>query len=377
MLVNDIELYKNKRKSAEINYDMLGKGHISETRFVLGKIILETMSSGIVRDGDDFEVVGDGDDFEASKCHIKTEGTKEIGQSVSRKNKQHKLVENGCIAEQEMGLGNSELFKLKETNDEHQKPVKLRQKVDSSKTKDTLPKKNFFDRKQLINDRRKIASAIKSSLDHPMHLKMDEHNTCTSSQSTVCKNHQASKCHTKTEGTTEIGQLVQRKDKRRLLSTPNPEHRQEKFKKQKLVQNGCIAEQKIGLGNHELLKHKETDEEHNKPVKLRKKVDLSKDSPPEKENCDRKQLINNVRKIASPNKKSLDHPRPLKMDEHNTYTSSQSTVCKNHQVIANNCNIKVDVTTDESVDKVVNKRGRQRQPQKNNQSLPPLSNLFK
>lgn len=215
---------------------MLRRGHISETGFVFGKIVLETMSSGIV---------GDGDDFEAEKCHLKTEGIK------------------------------------------------------------------------------------------------------------------------------EIGELVARKDKRQVLSTPNPECRQEKFKKQKkqkLVENECIAEQKMGLENHELFekfKYKGTNEENPKLVKLCQKVDLSmtKDSQPKMKNIRRKQLINDIKKIVSASKSSLDHARHLKMDEHNTCTSSQSTVSENHQVTANNCNTNVDVTTDESVDEVVDEKERQ-QPQK-------------
>jgi len=71
MLASDVEFYKTeKRKNSKINYDMLGKGHLSA--FVLGKIVLETMSSG---------TVGDGEDSEAGQCHLKTEGTKETAQS--------------------------------------------------------------------------------------------------------------------------------------------------------------------------------------------------------------------------------------------------------------------------------------------------------
>ncbi|KAJ1403865.1 putative pol [Sesbania bispinosa] len=206
MLVNDIELYKSERKSSKINYDKLGRGDLSETAFVLGKIILETMNSGIV---------GDRVDYKGEKCHLKTEGTKEIGQLklsdpfVARKNKRQvlstsnpeqrqekikkqRLVENGWDAEQKMGSGNQELFEkfeYKKTNEEHQMPVKLRKKIDLSTMKHSPPKKNSH-RKQRINDRRKIASAGKNSLYQASHLKMNEHDKCTSSQSTVSKNHQ-------------------------------------------------------------------------------------------------------------------------------------------------------------------------------------------
>jgi hypothetical protein len=51
VLLYDIESYNNGRESFEINYHLLGKGDLHETRFVLGKIILETMSGGVVKGG--------------------------------------------------------------------------------------------------------------------------------------------------------------------------------------------------------------------------------------------------------------------------------------------------------------------------------------
>ncbi|KAJ0041488.1 hypothetical protein Pint_28695 [Pistacia integerrima] len=48
VLVNPIESYNNGRKSFMIDYYLLGKGDIPETRFVLGKIILKTISGGLV-----------------------------------------------------------------------------------------------------------------------------------------------------------------------------------------------------------------------------------------------------------------------------------------------------------------------------------------
>lgn len=240
VLVNDIKFYKSERKSAKINYDMLGSGHTSETRFVLGKIVLQTMQSGII---------GDADGFGTEKCHPDTEGTK------------------------------------------------------------------------------------------------------------------------------DFGQLVTREDKRKVLSTPNLEHRPQKLKKQKLAENACIEEQKTGLD--EFCKYKETNEEHQKPVKLHQEVHLSMvNSMPKNKSNKRKQLINDEKKnddkkIARASKTSTDYAKHLNID-----TSAQSTMSKNHPVIANNHNKNVDVTTDESVDEVVNDKGRQ-QPQKSKKSRSPLSSLFK
>ncbi|KAK7367211.1 hypothetical protein VNO80_09220 [Phaseolus coccineus] len=210
MLASDGKLYKSgRRTNLKINYDMLGKGQLSETGFVLGKIVLETMSSGIV---------GDGEDSEAGQCHLKTKGTEEIGPSQhpdlvnhqvalmdgegqllsipnsecgQGKNKKRKLVENRCIARKKMGSGNHELsekFKCKENKKEQQKLVKISQKVDQSMKKDSA-KKKIDHRKQLINDKKKITSANTRSLDQDVLMKTDEHSTCTASQSAVSDNH--------------------------------------------------------------------------------------------------------------------------------------------------------------------------------------------
>ncbi|TKY70258.1 Poly(A) polymerase I [Spatholobus suberectus] len=212
MLASDVKFYKSeRRKNSKINYGMLGKGNLSEIGFVLGKIVLETMSSGIV---------GDEEDSEGGQCHLMTEGTEEIDQSQlpglinhqlaamndegqilsipnpecrQGKNKKQKLVKNRCIAGEKMGSGNHELFEkfeYKQNNEEHQKLVKLSQKFDLSMMKDSSPKKKNCHRKRLINDRKKITSANKSSLDQARNMKTDEHSTYTPSQSTVSENHQ-------------------------------------------------------------------------------------------------------------------------------------------------------------------------------------------
>ncbi|KAE9606594.1 hypothetical protein Lal_00025749 [Lupinus albus] len=257
VLVNGIQFYRSERKSSKINYNMLGKGHLPEARYVFGKIVLETMNSGIV---------GDVKDFEAAKCHLKTEGAKEIDQL---------------------------------------------------------------------------------QLSDPV-------------------NHQ----------------LVAKKNKRRVSSTPNPEHNQEKIKKQKLVENGGTPVQKMGKGNHELfmkLEYKETNEEH-------QKVDLSmKDSGARKKKYHRKQLINDRNQSGITSKSSLDKAKHVKMVEQNRCTPTQSTVSKNHQVTADNCNIRVDAKTTKesdlkknlhlSADEDFKKKGQQ--PPKRKQSRSTLSSLFK
>ncbi|OMO83406.1 hypothetical protein COLO4_22540 [Corchorus olitorius] len=53
LMVDDIESFVNQRRgrSCEINYHLLGKGDPCETRYVLGKIILETMMDGVLGGG--------------------------------------------------------------------------------------------------------------------------------------------------------------------------------------------------------------------------------------------------------------------------------------------------------------------------------------
>ncbi|XP_038904059.1 uncharacterized protein LOC120090455 [Benincasa hispida] len=48
-LVNDVESYKNKRQGFDIDYQLLGKGTLSESRYVLGKVILETLKDAILQ----------------------------------------------------------------------------------------------------------------------------------------------------------------------------------------------------------------------------------------------------------------------------------------------------------------------------------------
>ncbi|KAK7307438.1 hypothetical protein VNO77_40502 [Canavalia gladiata] len=198
MLANDVESYKSKRKNSKINYGMLGKGNLSETGFVLGKIVLETMSGGII---------GTGEGSEAGK----TKDTEDIGHQMVGRNderqvlsianpqcrqekiKKQKLVENRCIAEEKTGSRNHKLFEKfehKETNDVHQKLIKLSQKVDLSITKNSMPKKQNYLGKQLMNDRKKITYAKKSFLHQTRHTKMDEHNTSRPSQYSVSKSQQ-------------------------------------------------------------------------------------------------------------------------------------------------------------------------------------------
>ncbi|KAI3898918.1 hypothetical protein MKW92_049374 [Papaver armeniacum] len=47
VLEQNLEKYANERKSFEIDYGLLAMGNIKETRFLLGKVIMDAMSSGV------------------------------------------------------------------------------------------------------------------------------------------------------------------------------------------------------------------------------------------------------------------------------------------------------------------------------------------
>lgn len=50
VLVHDVGNYDSGRSNFNINYELLGKGDEQETRFVLGRIVMDTMSSGVVQE---------------------------------------------------------------------------------------------------------------------------------------------------------------------------------------------------------------------------------------------------------------------------------------------------------------------------------------
>jgi hypothetical protein len=69
VLLKDIESYNSGKNNFEIDYQKLGKGYVNETRFVLGKILLETMSSDVVKGG--IEIV------KVEKTHLQPDVTEE------------------------------------------------------------------------------------------------------------------------------------------------------------------------------------------------------------------------------------------------------------------------------------------------------------
>lgn len=56
VLVHDVEHYDSVRNSFNIDYELLRKGDEQEMRFVLGRIVMDTMSSGVVQESKFVEV---------------------------------------------------------------------------------------------------------------------------------------------------------------------------------------------------------------------------------------------------------------------------------------------------------------------------------
>ncbi|GMY11103.1 poly(a) polymerase i [Fagus crenata] len=144
VLLYDIESYNNGRESFEINYHLLGKGDLHETRFVLGKIILETMSGGVVKGGRNAVKEGrtqlqpdvseeNGDlvlsdlvkDAFKDRNHKRSLSTSnpEVKQEMVKK---QKLVEKSSLSKQEGAIMNSgvvEKVKLQKMTEKHHKII--------------------------------------------------------------------------------------------------------------------------------------------------------------------------------------------------------------------------------------------------------------
>ncbi|XP_050227284.1 uncharacterized protein LOC126676949 [Mercurialis annua] len=112
VLVHDVSSYKTLRKSFKIDYSLLGKGHHHETRFVLGKVILETLSghTRVKVSEEGSKVVAEKHDEKLSdlvKDHIveSKDKTPIISQFIyeheKKTGKKRKLVKTKCISGQE------------------------------------------------------------------------------------------------------------------------------------------------------------------------------------------------------------------------------------------------------------------------------------
>jgi hypothetical protein len=122
VLLKDIESYNSGRKNFQIDYHTLGKGYVHEIRFVLGKIILETMSSGVVKGGIEVvkvekahlqpDVTEESCDLSLSdlmKHHVLKDRKHELGLSTSNPELKHKTVKKRKFFEKKSSLSKPEV----------------------------------------------------------------------------------------------------------------------------------------------------------------------------------------------------------------------------------------------------------------------------
>lgn len=137
VLANNIESYKNRRKSFEIDYYLLGRGHLYETGFVLGKVILETMSCATLQGGkEDTEqeinhvqqiVTDENDDMELHD-KVKQQGVVKKGRKQQLAKKRISIKKKYSPDEQEGVLGKQGVVEIGEC----QEIAKESQKVDET-----------------------------------------------------------------------------------------------------------------------------------------------------------------------------------------------------------------------------------------------------
>lgn len=166
VLVNSIEIYDKRRKSFMIDYYLLGKGHIPETRFVLGKIILKTISGGHAGGEREVDEEKNGkwllDSVEKS-CHPRPSDLAK-NEFLSKKNRKHSLAnsdveanlertkkkklagKNHSLSELEPNMNNQDEVPKEESHQkgkEHQNVAESFQlaKEDTRITQENLPEK--------------------------------------------------------------------------------------------------------------------------------------------------------------------------------------------------------------------------------------------
>ncbi|XP_012065376.1 uncharacterized protein LOC105628553 [Jatropha curcas] len=110
-LVDDVESFERGRKSFMIDYYLLGKGNLHETRCVLGQVILETLSGGLAKEG--MEVAEEKCDLELSdmvKHQIdiwkdkKRILSRSDSEQMQERDKKQKLVMTKSISEPEVDI---------------------------------------------------------------------------------------------------------------------------------------------------------------------------------------------------------------------------------------------------------------------------------
>lgn len=141
LLVKKIGSYEQRREHFDIDYHLLGKGYLWETRFVLGKVILETMGCATLQRGE--ENVGEENSYMHTEIFRETpnvklsdlvkeqlQGKKDRQRSVSlcspeieqESAKKRKLVVSKCsISKEDITLEKQGVVERGMFQEEHQK----------------------------------------------------------------------------------------------------------------------------------------------------------------------------------------------------------------------------------------------------------------
>lgn len=95
VVAHKVDNYNKGRKSFEMDYNLLQKGDVSETRFVLGKIILNTMGCGIDKDDENIHITPSDSTLWQPNVDVK--------KKLKKRNivTEVKKIEDGCVIKQQ------------------------------------------------------------------------------------------------------------------------------------------------------------------------------------------------------------------------------------------------------------------------------------
>ncbi|KAK4261672.1 hypothetical protein QN277_004635 [Acacia crassicarpa] len=247
VLIRNVDSYRSEKKDFEINYDLFRRGHPSEIRFVLGKVILETMSSGIIEKE---EVL------DAKTCEVKTEEDSDEPRNLSLPDPLNsQLVET-----------NRDKRCASSSNPRpEKKKIKKHKFVQSESIPDqrtSLEKQELFEMHKDEETARKIPKLSKSN-PRPEKMEIKKHKLVQSGSipdRTSLEKHESFQMHKDEETARNIPKSSK--------SNPRPEKKE--IKKHKLVQSESIPDQTTSLEKHDLFEIHKDEETARMTAKLSK-----------------------------------------------------------------------------------------------------------
>lgn len=171
VLVDDIELYASGRESFEIDYELLGRGNMKETRFVLGKVIMDAMCSGVVQEHQETAVEKhhlQPSDSEKELRDVKEERVLHLEQQQNRKRKEFNglkpvsdLKQSQVVVKKRKGV--SELADQEEQREPEKKPnLEQQQKVIEKKDKCQESVSNLKQQQEVVEKKVKLHKPLSS-----------------------------------------------------------------------------------------------------------------------------------------------------------------------------------------------------------------------